>query len=80
MQVLKDVAPISIREEKLCKEIKFDLEKMKKRTGAKWLQHKEEDIRLIIHKTRLPSITVHSFDHELDPEDKRARNSVPNRY
>lgn len=66
-------------EEKLSKEIEFDLKKMKTSTGAKLLQHKEDDIRLIMHKTRLPSITVHSFDHEMDPDDPQALRSVPNR-
>ncbi|XP_046743336.1 cys-Gly metallodipeptidase DUG1-like [Diprion similis] len=77
-EVLKDVAPISIQEKKLCKEIAFDLKKIKIRTGVNRLQHKEDNIRLIMHKTRLPSITVHSFDHELDPDDKQALRSVPN--
>ncbi|XP_046592922.1 cys-Gly metallodipeptidase DUG1-like [Neodiprion lecontei] len=77
-EVMKDVAPIAIKEQKLCKEIALDLKKIKMRTGANRLLHKEDDIRLIMHKTRLPSITVHSFDHELDPNDKQALRSVSN--
>lgn len=62
MQLLKEVETLSLEEENYCKEFPFDVEKLKEKVGTKRLKHKEKNTRLLIHKTRLPSISVHNFD------------------
>lgn len=71
---------MSLEEEKYCKEFPFDVEKLKEKVGTKRLKHKEKNTRLLIHKTRLPSISVHNFDMLVTSDDNHILALVPNKY
>ncbi|XP_054278491.1 cytosolic non-specific dipeptidase-like [Macrosteles quadrilineatus] len=56
---IEDVTP---DEEKNYHRLSFDVGKFKKESGVDRLLHKEDKKRLLMHRTRFPSLTIHSID------------------
>ncbi|XP_033214200.1 cytosolic non-specific dipeptidase-like isoform X2 [Belonocnema kinseyi] len=78
-KLMNDLASLLPKEKIFCNEIPFDVKKLKEEIGTQRLKHKEKNSRLVMHKTRLPSISVHNFDMKLDCLEKPNLARVPNR-
>ncbi|XP_024938750.1 cytosolic non-specific dipeptidase-like isoform X2 [Cephus cinctus] len=78
-EILRDVQDISHREESIIRDIPFDVAKIKQKLGTTHLRHKEKPIRVIMHKTKLPSVSFHGFKMEFESVNKRSHAVVPNK-
>ena len=49
-------------EERLYKSVTLDIEEMRREVGAVRLAHKEDKVRLLMHRWRFPSLSYHGIE------------------
>lgn len=76
---MKDVRTITPKDEKRCQMELCSFAKLKHEAGVT-LSHKEIPSRVMMHKTRLPSLTVNGFYMRTVGADKDDCASIPNKY
>lgn len=61
-EVDDDVAPVTCSENKLYKDIDFDLDEYKASMGVTKLPHKDDKIRLLMRRWRFPTLSLHGIE------------------
>ncbi|KAJ9577990.1 hypothetical protein L9F63_025147 [Diploptera punctata] len=57
-----DVLQVTPEEERVYKSVTLDVEEMRREVGANKLAHKEDKVRLLMHRWRFPSISYHGIE------------------
>ena len=66
-----DAPPLSRMEKDIVEKYELNVEELKRKIGVKRLRHKEIASRVLIHKTRLPCVSIHGFEMTgMDPDSK----------
>jgi cytosolic nonspecific dipeptidase len=60
--IQKEVAPLLPNENDIYDKIEFDVEAYKSDLGAKLLMHKEDKTKLLMHRWRYPSLSIHGIE------------------
>lgn len=78
-QFMKDIKPMTETDEKQCRKQFCPIESLKREAGVTFLNHKEKPSRIVMHKTRLPNLTVNAFHIKAASADKDDCASIPNK-
>lgn len=60
--IQEDVAPLQSDEEELYKKIEFQVGHYRNSVGTKCLAHKEDKVKLLMHRWRYPSLSIHGIE------------------
>lgn len=60
--IYKDVTPLADNEQELYENIEFDVQEFKNDVGAAKLMHNDEKTKILMHRWRYPSLSIHGIE------------------
>ncbi|KAJ8682028.1 hypothetical protein QAD02_017820 [Eretmocerus hayati] len=78
-EFLQDIQPITERDIEHCETEFCCIKSLEKETNLPSLLHKNKPSRILMHKTRLPNLSVHAFHIKSASADKDDCASIPNK-
>ncbi|XP_043280134.1 cytosolic non-specific dipeptidase-like [Venturia canescens] len=75
--LMKDVVGPSMQEEEAIKNMNVNTEDLKRKIGVRKLRHKGIESRIVIHNSRLPSVSIHSFETKTNHTDPHNFTMIP---
>lgn len=66
-----------MQEQEVINNMNINIEDLKKKIGVRKLKHKGIESRIVIHNSRLPSVSIHSFETKTDHSDPHNLAIIP---